>query len=392
MEGPHTAGKKDTLSMDININSLGDVKTVGDAMVPEELIRDVTKFSVIDERWWYWSDEGSARYINMTKDPDYGIFSHSIELLNSTIHKITKSVLAQYLEWGIGAHKGMIDFIPLGAGDLKKEGIVLNAFLERHFKNSVLPVRLVPLDMSMPLLYRAITAATHMFSGQIQSGSLSVSPYLADYTKLGASSFGDSEYRFFTAFATIHNSEFPDILTTYRNLMTEKSVLLLDVDAVDGRGDFQILKTYNNPGAHRFFYTPLGLIQKGAMNGGTILDGDSVIGDLSDYKRCTLDGGEVEPEILSTVGIDPFIKKYSLPQEAGRKLRISPDPHDKTAMIIYQPRRNSYPHPIVLGYSTRFYRPNFKQKLEEAGFEVMANYFDVELGTNSMYLLKLAGT
>lgn len=377
----------------VDIRSLGEVKTRGTAMVPEDLLRDVSKYAVIDEKWWYWTDEGAARYIMLTKDSSYGVFERSRQLLEASLPDITKRVQLQFIKWGLDRSAGTIQFISLGAGDFRKEGMVLESFLGAEDQNLGLPVHAVPLDMSLPLAYRAMTVSTRMFGNRIESKNLLVEPFLADYTKINSSDFGAPEFRYFTAFATVHNARFPDVLEKYKNLMTEKSVILLDVDVNDGRGDYEILKSYNNVTVQRFFYTPLDLIQKGAAEGGDITEEDGrVIGNMSDYERCTLENGVLDSEMLTVGNMDGFIKRNNLPADAADRIRISPDTTDKTVAILYHPRNKSYPHPIVLGFSTRFNRQSFKQKLEQAGFEVIADYFDVTLGTNSLYLLKLAGT
>ena len=386
-----TYGKK--FSLDVDIMSLGDVKTIGMVMVPKELARDVTKYAVIDEKWWYWSDEGASRYLTLTRRRDYGVFQRAQALLRESMNDITREVVSQFMAWGLGSTAGRVDFISLGPGDFEKEGLALQSYLRAHENVSEIPVRAVPVDMSLPLTYRAMTSASRAFKNRLSTGKLEFTPHLGDYTKFSKADFGTNEFRFYTGLTAIHNAQFPDILDTYRALMTDKSVMLLDVDATGDHDDEFILSSYKNPAIKRFFYTSLGLMQKGAMEGGAIRDHDeSVIGDMSDYAKCTFDGGTIEPEIVTVRDMDDFRKKNHLPASMSTRLRISPDPMDKTIAILYRPRARAYPNPIVLGYSTRFNRSAFSQKLEKAGFEVISSWFNATLGTNSLYLVKLAST
>ena len=90
----------------VDIRSLGEVKTRGTAMVPEDLLRDVSKYAVIDEKWWYWTDEGAARYIMLTKDSSYGVFERSRQLLEASLPDITKRVQLQFIKWGLDRAPG----------------------------------------------------------------------------------------------------------------------------------------------------------------------------------------------------------------------------------------------------------------------------------------------
>ena len=391
METTGAARKK--FSLDVDIKSLGEVKTMGMVMVPQELVRDVTKYAVIDEKWWYWSDEGASRYMTLKKNQQYGLFSRSLALLRYCMPDITRMVVAQFTDWGLQGSSEPVDFIPLGTGDFEKEGLALQAYMRSHEKISRMPVRTVPVDMSLPLMYRAMTAASKSFKNRLSGGTLKLEPHLGDYTSFTKDDFGGSNFRFYTALATVHNAKFPDILDTYRRLMTDKSVLLLDMDAIDEHDDTFVLSSYNNPPVWMMLYTSLGLLQKGGVEGGAILDDDgSIIGDMSDYARCTHEGGTIEPEFVTVADMDDFVQKNGLPSTVPSKLRISPDPLDKTIAVLYHPKNHSYPHPIVLGYTTRFNRAAFPKKLENAGFEIIASWFNPDIGTNSLYLVKPEGT
>ena len=338
-------------------------------LVPEELVKDALTLRVIEEKYWYFNRAGVDSYLMLNSSGDkYKTFKDSENLIKIHVNDIVKTTLDKFQSWGDSKNNPpTLDIISLGLGGGEKELNLLSVFLDEYTDDNN-TVRFIPIELSPTLLIHGMHEICKLYAENMGNKNLIVKPYQTDFTKITSGDFGDSEYALITALGIVHNSHIRDILNSFRDIMTKKSLLLIDVEMVGGRSDDEICESYYDESAKKFFFSPMELLEKTSKFDRQITQNGRPIGNCKDFEGIELNYNEINPEIVSADNIDNFIKKYKLSPDAKKKIRISPDPKSKTVVIVYTPKdKPAY----VLGYSTRFNESTFSEMLDEHGFSII---------------------
>ena len=372
----------------VNLDSIPETLDNISVLVPEELVKDAMTLRVIEEKYWYFNEAGSNAYLKLNSTGDkYRTFDDSKNLITINTHDILQTTLEKFQSWMGGGRDGSknnpstIDIISLGFGGGEKELDLLSVFLDKYtHDNNVLTF--IPVELSFTFLIRGMRTTFKLYEHKISNKTLTIKPYLTDFTKTTSKDFINSEYVLITALGIVFNASIPDIFNSLHDIMTKKSLLLIDVEMVGGRSDDEICESYYDESAKKFFFSPMELLEKTSKFDRQITQNGRPIGNCKDFEGIELNYNEINPEIVSADNIDNFIKKYKLSPDAKKKIRISPDPKSKTVVIVYTPKdKPAY----VLGYSTRFNESTFSEMLNNHGFSIVKQYTKPD--SNTVYFL-----
>lgn len=376
--------------MMVNMKKSQHIEIVGSNLVPIDLPRGVIEYGVVEEKFWYWSEHGAATYMSMNKSDGYQVFQDSMDVLTSNLPNIGRLTLDQFKKWNPDGDRlpNEIDFMPVGIGDMKKELRIMDDFYHRY-SHSKGKMNVIPIDLSFPILIHAEHILYDRFKEDIKNERISVCPCMSDFMETWGDDISDNQFRFITAIGVVHNASYPDIFESLKKIMTPTSMLLIDVETVGGRSDEQLVESYNSDGAKRFFYNALGLLQKASSETINVSSSDGRhLGKLSRFKNCGYADGDITPIVVNSENIEEIVATKLNPK-SKKRIRISPDPNDKTIVIIYKPH-DSGSEPVVLGYSTRFEFDGFRSKIEDHGFDIVNTYYSSETSPTAYLLLKLA--
>ena len=274
-----------------------------------------------------------------------------------------------------------MDIISLGFGGAEKEIELLSVFLDEYtYDNNLLTF--IPVDLSYPLLMRGMRETYKLYEQEIFSKTLIIKPCLTDFTKTTSEDFGDSECVLITALGIVYNASIPNIFDSFKDIMTERSLLLMDVEMIGGRTDDELCESYNDEFVKKFCFSPIELLNKLSKDNRPIYKNGRRIGNCKDFEGLDFDSNKINAEIISVGNMDNFIKKYKLSSDSQKKIRISPDPKSKTVAIVYTPKEKPA---FVLGYSTRFNASSFSDMLVDRGFSIIKQY--TKTNSNTVYFL-----
>ena len=351
--------------------------------VPEELVKDAMTSRVIDEKYLYFNQAGADSYLMLNSSGDKSkTFKDSKNLIKIHVNDMVKTTLEKFQSWGDSKNNPpILDIISLGFGGGEKELDILSVFLDEYTRENN-TVRFIPIELSPTLLIYGMNKICKFYSENIGNKNLIVKPRQTDFTKITSEDFDDSEYVLITALGMVFNAAIPDIFNSLRDIMTKKSLLLIDVEMVGGRSDNEICESYTDKTVKEFSFKPMELLEKTSKFDRQITQNDRPIGNCKDFEGMELNYNEINPEIVSADNIDNFIKKYKLSPDAKKKIRISPDSKSKTVVTVYTPKdKPAY----VLGYSTRFDESSFSDVLNDHGFSIIKQY--AKPNSNTVYFL-----
>ena len=361
-------------------------KTMDDTPVPvpEELVKDAMTSRVIEEKYWYFNEAGADSYVRLNSSGDkYKTFNASKNIIKTYVSDILQITLDTFQLWE-GSSKETppkMDIISLGFGGAEKEIELLSVFLDEYTHDNN-PLTFIPVDLSYPLLMRGMRETYKFHEQKIFNKTLIIKPCLTDFTKTTSKDFGDSECVLITALGIVYNASIPNIFDSFKDIMTEKSLLLMDVEMIGGRTDDELCESYNDEFVKKFFFSPIELLNKLSKYNKSIFKNGRRIGNCKDFEGLDFDSNKINAEIISSDNMNNFIKKHKLSSESKNKIRISPDSKSKTVAIVYTPKEKPA---YVLGYSTRFDESSFSDMLDDHGFSILKQY--TKANSNTVYFL-----
>ena len=369
----------------LNMDDLPDVKAAGNSFVPVQFAKNIIQRQIVDQKYWYWSVEGSAGYLTAKYGKKgYKMGKDSMATLRDIMPEVLELVADDFKR-----HK-IIDFVALGVADMDKESVILREFIDKFGGPGGLNTTFIPVEQSFHLMTKALKQIDTKFELDIISKSLAVRPYLTDFTSVYDAELPKNDARFITAFGIIHNAAFPEILGTFRAMMSEDSYLLADVGIRDDRTDEEIIKEYSSETNQAFAYSPIKLLYSMSIYDEKILtDCGDVIGNMRDFAGCTMENGTVTVEVIDGRSVIDFCKKHGLESGIADFLKISPSPDDRTIVQVYKAKSGNFTKPVIIMRSTRFKYEGICKVIEQAGFEIVKTWNDPQKSTIGYFLLRL---
>lgn len=384
------------MDLKINIADMSEVSVSTNAIIPQDLAMNVMEYGVVEEKYWYWSEAGSAAYLSTYEDPDkYDLNAKVLDLLEGNLNEIMENLSNQFKEWHNSTTMPRIDLISLGVGGMEKETTFLKKF-QRRYKRELDKTHdnrltFIPIDLSFQLMANSLKKIDKDFRRLIPHDVV-VKACLTDFTSTKENEISTSKFRFITAFGIVYNAQYPEIFKSFKRIMTKHTLLLMDMDTVAGRSEEDIRSAYEDENIKRTLYAPIFSLYRASEKDEKIVDKNrNVIGNLTDFKKCSYENGDIYPAVIDSSKIDDFIVEHNLHPNSKKRIRISNDSADKTIVIIYRPSSSDvYKYSIVLGYSTRFDYDGFTEKLRKNGFDVVNVYGDKKYSSFAYFLVKLA--
>lgn len=254
-----------------------------------------------------------------------------------------------------------IEIVVLGVGCAIKETRLLKAIIEHPEGYNYIrgmrkfgPIHYIPIDISFPLLQnnlRAIFADKDLKTFVIE-GNLRIDPILTDFIRGRTVEFLDKNAcRLVVAQGIVWNVPVPDIFETFKQLMNEKTLLLIDVEFIGDRTDEEIKRNYSGTKAKEFFYHPLRMLYEVSKGEDYFMCGSRRVHYRDAFGKYSK--GEVNVDIVRRDELRKFVQNLGLNEESERMIRITNDNKSKIVIIWYKPSSPAT-KPIILGYSTRF--------------------------------------
>ena len=392
----------------LNRDTIPEVKSVGKGdlktFVPQDLPQVIYLNKIVDERYWYWDEKGASLWLDLRESANYAFFKETYSVLQTDITKMTNTIFESFFNKNMEKIPS-IDIIALGVGSAEKEMLILKEILDYYLKKQFeleRPVFYIPMDISFPLLQNSIRAifSDSMLKGQIQKGNLMVRPILTDF--LGANKNlikTPNEYRIIAALGVLVNLSENETFDSLKNIMDEKSFLLVDAEFIGEREDKELIKPYKSTENFRFLSHPLEMLYNLAESG-ELFDIPPTPGHrrgFVSYKE--FKGYNVENEkcffvdVIRNNKIEDLEEKYNLPSEKIKKyMGLSDLKESKTVVTIFLPTSKNVDS-LILGYSTKYSYYELKNFISEKGFEIVKEYLNnmkhPEKSTFGYFLLKL---
>lgn len=376
----------------------------GIVFVPRDLPRQVLKYGVVDEVYWYYDERGAADYLTLLQSQDYRVLYESKRLLDTCRSDIFSKVQQNV---NLANEKPQpMDLAALGVGSADKELSILNGWMEYYPRQSKRAMGYIPVDISFPLLQnslRAVFSDTRL-RDRITRGQLDIKPVLADFRLLSIQDLGAFKLKVLASLGTVWNC---DVKNTFESLKRVISALeeagntcflLIDAEFIGDRTDDELKLSYDNEELRTLLFHPLEILSAAAQdkyanmhyeNGTTIRFADF----FADYTR---DKGEISVETVSKENLDTFIDDHELDEVTAKRYLLGGGNLEKsrTVAIIYIPegwrkRKKEWPRPVLLGYSTRFEFKEFEGFLNRSGFKIVESYCNSDR-TFGYFLLRVS--
>ena len=377
------------VEFNISIDDFPQIGIFGSTLIPINLIRDALEYRVIDDKFWYWGEKFSSLYIDLsTRDGSYTVHKSSKQLLEAEMPNIMDLVFRHFSSHTM-VDKRHVDFVSLGIGNMEKEASALEKFIERYrmVNGSRLGFKFVPIDVSFYFLTYAMRYVLGHSFGSSVFKDVTVMPIMADFTKKLPSYFDGGGDKFITAFGVVHTT-FPWILDSFKDMMTDRSLLLIDVEMVGGRSDSEICKSYHDKDAVNFFYQTVNLLGQGAKYPMEIQSWEGTpLGNVKEFGGYNLENGIVEPRIVTKDTVNDFVKDLGLPEKTLERINVAREEGSKTIVMVYTPKESGK-LPLLVGSTKRYEQGPFEAVLENSGFEIVGSFLN-ESKVNAYYLLRL---
>ncbi len=375
----------------IDRTSIIDYLVTKNILIPKGLLKDLSSYQVIDEKYWYATTHGSESYKKLNlSDDTYKSFNDAKLVIGKSANDIIVKILELFNESAKkhGKKNYDIDFISLGTGTAKKEMKLLEEFLtvykDNKYQTKMEPIKFTPVDLSSMLLMDATNEMYDLFKTQLSNDDLKIQPRMMNFENAEFDDFGNNKYRLITALGIISNAAIPKIFETLENLMQEDTLLLIDVDGVDE--DEAMIASYEDPASKQFISSPMNLILKAAEHPQEIREklGDNICENIKKYEKLELDLDDVHAKITTNDELDQFIQENDLPQKSKRKILVNSSVGSKTIVLLYEPVGKPA---CVLGYSSRFTLEGFNELLSKTNLELVTDKPWMYPGKKIMYYL-----
>lgn len=386
----------------VDLSAYPKARFTSGKFIQEGFPGEIVKTRVIDEMNWYFDEEGAALYLSVVRFDGYKTLSENLEFLERKLNLILTTFFSHFKITENMFENG-ISFIALGVGSAEKELTILNAIINWY---NISPdeypeipiIDYIPLDTSFPLLQDSLSTlfadTRFKFRDRIARNHIMISPVLSDFTKLSGEDLGIHPLKLFAALGVVWNSDIGNIFDALRNLFEDleennkNAALLIDAEFIGNRSDQELIKSYDNEYMKKLLFHPLESLQKVATVDkhaffSAIIEGRHESLYYHDYfKEYIYDEKRIFVEVVNHKNVDEFIKKYEFKNKYVRSVLLGGGhlKKSRTVVIVYVPknwtRKQKAPHPILLGYSTKFDVDEFIGFIKIYGFEAIWSDID----------------
>jgi|GEM_PF-1035751 len=137
----------------------------------QELRRLVTNREIIPTKYWYWTELGSRRWLEICERESYRYYRNSLAFLSKNITKIIKATID-----ALGTAE--IDLISLGSGDGKKDNLILRS-VGKNLSDGQ-HAYYYPIDISDSMIVQAIRTSV----SQLPREKIKLKAMIADFTQM----------------------------------------------------------------------------------------------------------------------------------------------------------------------------------------------------------------
>lgn len=331
--------------------------------IPEDLAFTTDKDKVIDEKFWYWDEQAAAYYNYLIESSPYDVFkkpfylltSNSYDLIDRTFKIVNKTSKTNF---------PALDFVALGVGSAQKELHILQEIFDYYRKAAHVSRKLsyVPVDISFPLLQNSIRSLLQdkQFEDYLYADTLNIQPILTNILALRRDQIAGHVNKLIAALGLLWNVPITKAFDAFAEIVNEQSLLLVDVEFVGSRSLEEIIEPYDNEYSKRFFFHSLELLNRASHTEAFFrAHGYPRKKFYSDFREYTWNEKKILVEVVEGSNARSFIDELGLPRSAQNHLEFGPLKNSKTVIVYYQPD-NDRLSPIVLGYSTRFEYPEYR--------------------------------
>jgi len=380
-------GPFNSIALSLNIDDIPEARFLTESkpiLIPSELGDTVFRQHLVEERFWYWDEKASAAYYYLKESPNYEVFTNNYRVLRRNSAELISTVFEKL---SINPNETrLLDLVALGVGSTEKEMTLLEEIhtYYRLNKFDISPSKsfhYFPVDISFPLLQNSIRALLSR-SGLRKiwlEDRLRVRPILTDILRLFDTQIMGNQNKLVAALGLLWNLPIQKAFNSFKRILTEKDLLLVDVEFIGNRTEEEIRSSYDGKESKDFFYHSLDLLREAATTTGQFETRTRYgvrLKPYSVFKFYDRKYGEMVTETVVGNSVNKLIEKYKLPNSIKEHLNFGPLKKSQTVVILFKPSDKKVGFPIVLGYSTRFDYAELETYIEKMGFQTIKKYLD----------------
>lgn len=191
----------------------------------DEISQCITNKKVIPNRLLYKTDPGCKKWLELCGSPGYSFFQRSYNNLDSKSEEICGAIISK-------ANRTDFDFVSLGVGDGKKDGLLLSSFLKKQEEGSHLYY--YPMDINITMIERAAHNLNQMEEFTVDKDKLRIKPFVGDFFGIDNMelfyNYRKSPNIFSILGNTIGNGEESELIETLQGTIEENDFLIIEIN------------------------------------------------------------------------------------------------------------------------------------------------------------------